>query len=112
MNNTYVDRGIIKWAPFDGLAGFNDLYKQLKYRLGKKDRPLLSEDQLYEMDINLQKALHEHLDVYLSYYQDGYIKASFGKVTKIDAINKIIYIDGLKYPLSMIVDLSLDSISF
>ena len=32
MNNTYVDRGIIKWAPFDGLAGFNDLYKQLKYR--------------------------------------------------------------------------------
>ena len=35
MNN-YVDRGIIKWAPFDGLAGFNDLYNDLKYRLGKK----------------------------------------------------------------------------
>lgn len=108
MNNTYVDRGIIKWAPFDGLAGFNDLYKELKYRLGKKEKPVLSEDQLYEMDINLQKAYHENSSIYLSYFQDGYIKQIYGKVTKIDHIYKFIYIDYIKYPLSIIIEFSLE----
>ncbi|MFA6801519.1 MAG: YolD-like family protein [Acholeplasmataceae bacterium] len=108
MSNTYIDRGIIKWAPFDGLAGFNDLYKELTYRLGKKDQPILSEDQLYEMDLTLQKAFHENRNVYLSYYQDGYIKQSYGRLTKIDDIYKCIYIDYTKYPLSIITDLSLE----
>ncbi len=109
MNNTYQDRGIIKWAPFDGLAGFNDLYRELKYRLGKKGKPILSEDQLYEMDINLQKAFHEKLHIYLFYFQDGYTKQTYGKITKIDPINKIIYINHIKYPLSIIIDLELDT---
>ncbi len=104
----YVDRGIIKWAPFDGLAGFNDLYKELKYRLGKKEKPVLSEDQLYEMDMTLQRAFHERLKVYLSYFQDGYIKQTYGNITRIDPINKLIYIDYVKYPLSLIMDLSTD----
>jgi hypothetical protein len=109
MNNTYVDRGIIKWAPFDGLAGFNDLYKSLKYKLNKTEKPLLSEDQLYEMDINLKKALYEGSPIYLSYYQDGYIKQLYGKVTEIDAIRKIVYVNHVSYPLSIIIDLSLDT---
>ncbi len=108
MNNTYVDRGIIKWAPFDGLAGFNDLYKQLKYRLGKKEKPVLSEDQLSEMDRNLQQALHEQCPIYMTYFQDGYTKQLYGKVTKVDILHKIIYINHMKYPLSMIIDLSID----
>lgn len=104
----YVDRGIMKWAPFDGLAGFNDLYKELKYRLGKKERPILSEDQLYEMDINLQKAFNEQIPVYLSYFQDGYIKQTYGRITKIDQVYKFIYIEYVKYPLSVITDFSLE----
>jgi len=108
MNKTYVDRGIIKWAPFDGLAGFNNLYKELKYRLNKREKPILSEDQLYEMNIHLTKAINQKSPIYLSYYQDGYIKQLYGKVTKIDVIHKIIYINCMHYPLSVIVDLSLD----
>lgn len=109
MNNQiYVDRGIIKWAPFDGLAGFNHLYKTLKYRLGKQEKPILSEDQLYEMDLHLKQAVHEKCPVYITYFQDGYIKQLYGQVTKLDMINKIIYINHMKYPLSMIIDLSTD----
>ncbi len=108
MNNRYVDRGIIKWAPFDGLAGFNDLYQELKYRLGKTEKPILSEDQLYEMDLNLQKAFHEHCMVYLSYFKDGYTKQVYGYVTKIDPLYKLIYINYIKYSLSSVIMFSLD----
>jgi hypothetical protein len=108
MNNTYVDRGIIKWAPFDGLAGFNNLYKELKYRLNKTEKPILSEDQLYEMDIHLKKALHEKCPIYLTYYQDGYMKQLYGYVTEIDVILKLVYVNHMAFPLSIIMDLALD----
>lgn len=109
MNNTYVDRGIIKWAPFDGLAGFNNLYKELKYRLNKTEKPILSEDQLYEMDINLKKALNEKCSIYLSYFQGGYIKQIYGQVTDLDAILKLVYVNHIAFPLSIIMDLALDT---
>ncbi|WP_168712074.1 hypothetical protein [Acholeplasma laidlawii] len=31
----YTDRGIIKYSPFDGLAGFVDMMQELRYRLNK-----------------------------------------------------------------------------
>ena len=53
----YVDRGIIKWSPFDGLAGFNDLFTELRNRLTKMDKPTLLEDRLEELDRKLKAAL-------------------------------------------------------
>ncbi len=103
----YMDRGIIKWSPFDGLAGFNDLYKELKYRLGKQAMPLLSDDQLYEMDITIQQAIGERRPVYVAYYEDGYFKQAYGEITHVDDINRAIVVDGLRYKIERIVDITL-----
>ena len=103
----YVDRGIMKWSPFDGLAGFNDLYKELKYRLGKQAMPLLSDDQLSEMDYTIQVAINEQRPVHLAYYEAGYFKQAYGEITHLDEIKKAIVIDGLWYRISQIVDLQL-----
>jgi hypothetical protein len=105
---TYVDRGIIKWSPFDGLAGFNDLYKELKYRLGKQPMPLLSDDQLNELDWAIQQAVGENRAVYLTYYQDGYFKQTYGHITHIDEIYRAILIDGIRYRLDYIVEIALE----
>lgn len=104
----YIDRGIMKWSPFDGLAGFNDLYKELKYRLGKQAMPLLSDDQLAAMDYAIQTAIAEQRPVYLAYYQDGYFKQAYGEISHLDEIKKAIVIDGLWYRISQIVDLRVD----
>ncbi|VEU80525.1 YolD-like family protein [Haploplasma axanthum] len=103
--NKYKDRGIIKWSPFDSLAGFNDLYTELKYKLGKMDKPILSEDQLNEMDINLNKAISNNCEISVTYYQDGYRKNIFGYISKIDYLNMCIYIERNKLEINSIVDL-------
>lgn len=106
MSN-YICRGIIKWAPFDGLAGFNDLYNELKYRLNKQNEPLLSEEQLYYMDFNLKEALYEKKEVCLSYYKNGYINNLYGKITKIDPLQLRIYLDGIPLNIKQITNLEI-----
>lgn len=46
----YKDRGIIKWAPFDALVGFNDLIKEMLNNKNKIEKPILNEDRLEKMD--------------------------------------------------------------
>lgn len=98
MHNTthYVDRGIIKWAPFDALVGYQSMLKELKHRLGKKDRPMLSEDQLIELNQKLHLAWEYHQEVEVSYYASGYIKQTFGYIKKLDWISKTIVLDTLE----------------
>ena len=88
--NTYVDRGIIKWAPFDALVGYHSLIQELKYRLGKKDRPILSDDQYEEMNRKLQIAVYQNLEIEIEYYKDGYTRATLGTIKKIDWIQHLI----------------------
>ena len=88
--NTYVDRGIIKWSPFDALVGYHSLIQELKYRLGKRDRPLLSDDQYEEMNRKLQIALYENLEIEIEYFKDGYLRSTCGKIKKMDWIQKVI----------------------
>ncbi|HBG33279.1 MAG TPA: hypothetical protein DEG42_05210 [Acholeplasmataceae bacterium] len=87
---TYVDRGIIKWAPFDALVGYHSLIQELKYRLGKKDQPVLSDDQYEEMNRKLQIAVYQNLEIEVEYYKDGYTRSSLGTIRKIDWIQHVI----------------------
>jgi hypothetical protein len=84
MHNTYVDRGIIKWAPFDALVGYHEIIERMKHRNGKKERPVLSEDQYEQLNRRLKMALHYALEVEISYYKDGYINHTFGQIKKVD----------------------------
>ncbi|MDY0075277.1 MAG: YolD-like family protein [Acholeplasmataceae bacterium] len=90
MPNTYVDRGIIKWAPFDALVGYGAMIRELKLRLGKRDKPMLSDDQYEELNRKLQLALHQNLDVSIAYFENGYIHTTPGKIKKIDAVQQLI----------------------
>jgi len=96
MLNVYHDRGIIKWAAFDALNGFNSMLKEMLRRLGKVDKPILSDDDFEILNRQLQEALLDNLEIEITYYENGYSKTSFGKIKKLDYNNKMIILTTLE----------------
>jgi hypothetical protein len=96
MPSTYLDRGIIKWAAFDALNGYHSMLKEMQHRLGKKDRPSLSDDDYEELNRNLQSAIINNQDIELKYYDGGYIKTTYGKIKKLDYVNKLVVLTTLE----------------
>ena len=90
MPSQYVDRGLIKWAPFNALNGYHSMLEEMKYRLRKHDKPVLSDDDYEELNRTIQEALDMHADVEVHYYDHGYIKVSFGCIKKLDFVYKIL----------------------
>lgn len=88
MPSRYVDRGIIKWAPFDALVGYHSLLEEMKYRLGKKEKPILSDDDFEALNRHLLQALKESREIEIRYYRDGYIHSTFGKIKTVNYTNK------------------------
>ncbi len=88
MLSVYRDRGIIKWSAFDALNGFNSMLKEMKRRLGKIDKPILSEDDFNDMNLKIQAAILDDLEIAITYYEGGYSKTTFGKIKQLDFNNK------------------------
>ena len=93
MSSTYVDRGIIKWAPFDALVGYGAMIREMKWRLGRKEKPILSDDQYQELNLKLSLAVHQGIEVEIEYFFDGYLRTTFGKIRKLDSIQGLIILD-------------------
>ena len=96
MLNVYHDRGIIKWAAFDALSGFNSMLKEMRRRLGKVNKPILSVDDFEILNRQLHEALLDNLEIEITYYENGYSKTSFGKIKKLDYNNKMIILTTLE----------------
>ncbi len=107
MDN-YNDRGIIKWLPFDGLVGFYDLIKDLRYRLNKKEKPILSEDKLFLMDLTIKEAINSNKELLIDYYEDGYLKQFISFIYKVDLINRVVVLsNNHKITLDNIINLEI-----
>jgi hypothetical protein len=84
MLSTYVDRGIIKWSPFDALVGYQAILEEMKYNRGKKEIPILTDDAYEALNRALQIAYQTRQEIGFRYYRDGYIKITHGTILKID----------------------------
>lgn len=103
----YKDRGIIKWAPFDALIGFNSLVNEMLYKKYQKEKPFLSEDKLEELDRTIKIAITNENEIQISYYEDGYIKTVTDKIKKVDLHKRLLY---LKSNFSLYLDTIIDLI--
>ncbi|MFB4472130.1 YolD-like family protein [Oceanobacillus caeni] len=81
------DRGSIKWTSImmpEQIQLLNEYWKTTEY----KQRPILDEQELEELGIKLQMAIHNNLTVEVKYYMDHDYKTVKGKLSKVDNFNK------------------------
>lgn len=90
MLNVYRDRGIIKWAAFDALSGFNPMLREMKHRLNKTKKPILSEDDFNNMNLTIETAILDEKEIAVTYFEAGYSKITFGHIKKLDYTTKVI----------------------
>ena len=105
----YHDRGIIKWAAFEALVSGDEILEKLLYNLYIINKPILSEDEYKELDQNLKEALDNDKKLIIKYYKDGYVFDSYGKIKKIDRINKSIILNtGESVKIDDIMDIKIE----
>ncbi|HDI8243271.1 TPA: YolD-like family protein [Staphylococcus aureus] len=94
-NNIPMGRGMIKWAPFATLPEQFETIQQYIIDQNKITRPVLSDDQLAELNIRLHEALQCAQPVEVKFYNNGFVDSVRLTIYRIDAINY--EIDGYVY---------------
>lgn len=94
-NNIPMGRGMIKWAPFATLPEQFETIQQYIIDQNKITRPVVSDDQLAELNIRLHEALQYAQPVEVKFYNNGFVDSVRLTIYRIDAINY--EIDGYVY---------------
>ncbi|MBS3508825.1 YolD-like family protein [Staphylococcus aureus] len=94
-NNIPTGRRMIKWAPFATLPEQFETIQQYIIDQNKITRPVLSDDQLAELNIRLHEALQYAQPVEVKFYNNGFVDSVRLTIYRIDAINY--EIDGYVY---------------
>lgn len=104
-------RGMVKWQPFASLPEQANYINKLMYELNKVGRPILSEDQLQELNEKLFTYYENEEQIKINYYYDGYIYLVEGIIIKVDKIRKMILIENNgkkdKFSIESIVEIEL-----
>ncbi|API93507.1 hypothetical protein J32TS6_38070 [Virgibacillus pantothenticus] len=77
------DRGSIKWTSMM-LPEHVDLLQDMWKRLEDKEMPILDEQKLAELDLQLQTAIHQDLTVEIKYYNGRDYLTSKGKLKHVN----------------------------
>ena len=110
-NGQYKDRGMVKWRAFASIPEqYIGLTKVLDNQL-KVEQPILSADQVEQINQTLSEAIHNQKEVYLTYYKQGHCITETGRIEYINAHKKCFYfIDEVfelrnEMPLTALIDL-------
>ncbi|MEY8625975.1 YolD-like family protein [Staphylococcus equorum] len=77
-------RGMVKWAPFATLPEQFETIQQYLVDQNKIDRPILSDDQLNDLNLHLHQALHTDSYIHIEYYKAGWLETTHIKIKNID----------------------------
>lgn len=102
-----IERGLIKWLPFDALTGFKQAVYELKNKRLKSEKPILSEDQLAIMNYQISTALKFQKSISMYVYKKESIIYVTGSIKKIDLVRRQLKVDTLWYPLDTILSLEI-----
>jgi len=110
-NGKYKDRGMVKWRAFASIPEqYIGLAKVWEDKL-KVEQPILSEDQVEQINQTLSEAIHNQKEVYLTYYKQGHCITEIGRIEHINAHKNCFYfIDDVfelrnEMPLAALIDL-------
>lgn len=102
-------RGMVKWAPFTTLPEQFEAVQQHIIDQNKIDRPILSDDQLNELNIQLHQALHANIPVDIEYYKNGWLEYITLEIKNIDMLH--MNLEGYPLATSNTIKLSLFDIT-
>lgn len=88
-----MDRKMLKWAPFDSVVSGKKVINEVMHEKKKIKKPILSEDQLKNIENKILDSYNSKDFVTISYYESGYIYNIDSYIKKIDYINKIVYLN-------------------
>lgn len=88
-----IDRGIIKWRPFDSCYSSEEVIRDINKEKLKIKMPILSEDQLNLIEEKIIDAFNLKTNINLEYFYDGMIKYEYGKIQNIYKNEKKIYLN-------------------
>lgn len=88
-----MDRKMLKWAPFDSVVSGKKVVNEVMHEKKKIKKPVLSEDQLKNIENKILDSYNSKDMVTISYYESGYIHNIDSHIKKIDYINKIVYLN-------------------
>jgi len=94
MHSDYVykDRKMMKWMPFNALLEQGDYVSELLYGKSKKEMPILSPDQLQELNYQLETAYVFGTEIIITYFNNHAFHTVQGTITRTDLQNKIIFL--------------------
>ena len=78
------DRGMMKWRPAAFLPEQVEMHKQLDRDLLRREKPVLDEDQIADIEIALHHALQENDLLSIEVWEDGFPKKIKGYVHYLD----------------------------
>jgi hypothetical protein len=88
----YHDRKMMKWMPFNALLEQGEHLKELLDAKNKEEKPLLSDDQLAELNYDLEYAYISQKEVKIQYFKQYKRLEMTGYIHKIDVQNKMIIV--------------------
>lgn len=89
----YKDRKMMKWIPFNALLEQGDHISKLLYGREEKAMPLLSVDQLEELNYQLETAYIFQSEIIVTYFEKDDFKTAQGIISRTDNHNKIIFVN-------------------
>lgn len=96
-----------KWLAYDALEGYKEGLKEIDAEYERASKPILSENQLIEINNILLEAYQNKSKVKITTFYDGKIIIKEGLIIKIDLINKIIHLGKDKLTLNMIINITI-----
>ncbi|QVK21315.1 YolD-like family protein [Mycoplasmatota bacterium] len=90
------DRGMMKWNSFNALLAHGSNVQKMMLERKKLPKPILSVDQLEELNDLLTLAYLDKFEIVIYYYKSGYIFDHEGVIKKIDQYTKEIIFEGFR----------------
>lgn len=86
----FMNRNKIKWLPFNSIINTQETLKERQIISSKHSMPILSEEQINELEENIIFNYYAKKEVIIKYFQNGYIFTIKSVIKKIDDINHLI----------------------
>lgn len=98
-----MDRGMIKWQPFNSVVNNKELINSLMKEKAKVKPPAKSEEEINALEEKIIDAYFMQEKINITYYQNGFIKKVSGTIKKIDHVYKMIYLENQRLLFHQII---------